>query len=49
MLDAQMHYPVFTHGYRDAATLTTPIPKRGIRRIFRLGENRDTSRQTRSR
>jgi hypothetical protein len=49
MLDAQMHYPVFTRDYRSAATLGAPISKRGVRRIFRLGESRGTRPETRSR
>lgn len=49
MLDAQMHYPVFTHEYRDSARFSAPVAKRGSRRIFRLGESRTPRRETRSR
>jgi hypothetical protein len=49
MLDAQMHYPVFTHGSRAVASQSDPISRRGIRRIFRLGDARATRSTTRSR
>lgn len=49
MLDAQMHYPVFTYGARSTASHNAPVARRGMRRIFRLGENRSPRRVTRSR
>ena len=48
MLDAQLHYPVFTHEFRSHPR-TTSVVKRGVRRIFRLGESRTTRHETRSR
>jgi len=48
MLDAQLHYPVFTYESR-AHGRTAPIAKRGVRRIFRLGESRNARHETRSR
>ena len=48
MLDAQLHYPVFTYEFR-ARPRTTPVAKRGVRRIFRLGESRSARHETRSR
>ncbi|HEX6655352.1 MAG TPA: hypothetical protein VF153_03980 [Candidatus Limnocylindria bacterium] len=48
MLDAQLHYPVFTYEFRSQAR-TTSVAKRGVRRIFRLGESRTTRHQRRSR
>ena len=49
MLDAQMHYPVFTHDYRAVPQHSAPVAKRGVRRIFRLGESRPTRYHARSR
>ena len=49
MLDAQMHYPVFTYGARSTGNHSAPVTRRGMRRIFRLGENRSTRREMRSR
>ena len=48
MLDAQLHYPVFTYEFRSQPR-TTPVAKRGVRRIFRLGESRTSRHETRSR
>ncbi|HET6820624.1 MAG TPA: hypothetical protein VFH98_08730 [Candidatus Limnocylindria bacterium] len=49
MLNAQLHYPVFTYEYRASASQVNPIGKRGLRRIFRLDEGRGPRRETRSR
>ena len=49
MLNAQLHYPVFTHEYRAHATHTAPLGKRDLRRMFRLDETRGPRRVARSR
>ena len=49
MLDAQLHYPIFTYEYRAHATHGAAVAKRGLRRIYRLGEGRSTRRETRGR
>jgi hypothetical protein len=49
MLNAQLHYPVFTYEYQAQANRTAPVAKRGLRRIFRLDDGRGPRRVTRSR
>jgi hypothetical protein len=49
MLNAQLHYPVFTYEYQARASRTTPVAKRGLRRIFRLDDGRGSRREMRSR
>ena len=49
MLNAQLHYAVFTHEYQAHASRTAPLAKRGLRRIFRLDDGRGSRRGTRSR
>jgi hypothetical protein len=50
MLDAQLHYPVFEFAPRGRTT-THPVSvvKRGVRRVFRIGESRPASRDKRTR
>ena len=49
MLNAQLHYPVFTYQYQARASRTAPVAKRGMRRIFRLDDGQGFRRGTRSR
>jgi hypothetical protein len=49
MLNAQLHYPVFTYEYQAHASRNAPVAKRGLRRIFRLEDGRGSRRGTRSR
>jgi hypothetical protein len=42
MLAAQLHYPVFHSEFRGRQT---PVAKRGIRRVFRIGDTRPAGRE----
>jgi hypothetical protein len=48
MLDAQLHYPVFESYPRNhIPSGHAPVAKRGVRRIFRVGESRPRDVRTR--
>ena len=50
MLDAQLHYPVFEPYPRNQiASSNAPVGKRGVRRVFRVGESRPSGRDARAR
>ena len=50
MLDAQLHYPVFEQAVRGRDTMNpAAAARRGVRRVFRIGESRPVARGQRTR